>query len=150
MDKNGAGLSSVPSSELSFETAHESYDTGLELEPPHPLRNVRVPYNLEDSKRSSKPCESEGSPTAKDQSSRRHSAKSSLSSIIRFVKTPTTEILSFGKSSGHKAAAQSISCQTTCESFELDVTWRQMVNSLRSMYGTYPMVGSFHRALHGV
>ena len=138
-DDYEAPFASQPCLGPSTENDKKSQDA----EPTPPLENTRIAFTMSETIPSTEPHSIDGSPTITSLLSRSHSKKPSLSGIMRLVKLPTTELASLGRSMAHKSANRSISSQSTTESFELEISWMQMVNSLRNMYGTYSMVNRF-------
>ena len=121
----------------------ENDKNSQDAEPTSPLENARIASTVSERTPSTELHSIDGSPTIASLLSRSHSKKPSLSGIMRLVKLPTAELASLGRSMAHKSANWSISSQSTIESFELEISWMQMVNSLRNMYGTYSMVNRF-------
>ena len=138
VDEDGDRLSvaSLPR----IDPSTENHKKGQDLEHIPSLENTRTTFNMSETKSITESPSIDGSPTLASLLSRSHSTKSSLSGIMRLVKLPTAELASLGRSMAHRSARQSISSQSTVESFELEISWMQMVNSLRNMYGTYSMV----------
>ena len=135
-DDNEASFESLPC--LDTSTGHDK--KSQDAEPTPHLEKTRIAFNMGETLQLKEQQSIDDSPTIASFLSRSHSTKSSLSGIMRLVKLPSAELASLGRSIAHKSARRSISSQSTVESFELEISWMQMVNSLRNMYGTYSMV----------